>query len=133
MFVVILMVKKFLKKSLSINLKRFLYILLLIISTSAFATHNRAGEITFTHLTGLSYGVTVTTYTKADSPADRPKLEIFWGDGASLDSIPRISDVLLGNNIRKNVYYATHSYPGASPGPYIIKLFFSAPNYHVLI
>ena len=103
-------------------LKKLIYILLFLVSANAFATHNRAGEITFVHITGLTYGITITTYTKDSSPADRPKLEIRWGDNSPLDSIPRISDQLLGNDIKKNVYYEEHTYPGPSPSAYIISV-----------
>lgn len=98
------------------------YILLFFLSTSLFATHNRAGEITFTHVSGFTYEITVVTYVKESSPAERPELEIFWGDGTSLDSLPRISSISLGNDIEKNVYRDRHTYPGASPVPYIIKV-----------
>ncbi|MBL4670533.1 MAG: hypothetical protein JKY30_14910, partial [Flavobacteriales bacterium] len=103
-------------------LKKSVLILFLLVSANIFATHNRAGEITYAHISGLTYGITVTTYTKADSPADRPNLEIFWGDGTSLDSIPRVSELLIGNNIKKNVYFEEHTYPTASPSPYIIRI-----------
>ncbi len=103
-------------------LKKLTYILLFLVSANTFATHNRAGEITFTHISGLTYGITVTTYTKDSSPADRPKLEIRWGDSSPLDSIPRVFDLLLGNDIKKNVYYEEHTYPGPSPAPYIISV-----------
>ncbi len=103
-------------------IKKFVYILLFLISGSVFATHNRAGEITFTHYSGLTYEITVTTYTKDSSPADRPKLEIRWGDNSPLDSIERISAVLLGNDIKKNVYVGWHTYPSPSPFPYIISV-----------
>lgn len=105
-------------------LKKIVYILVFLLSTSAFATHNRAGEITFTHISGLTYEVTVTTYTKDSSPADRPELEIRWGDSSPLDSIPRVngSGQLLGNDIKKNVYRAQHTYPGPNPAPYTISI-----------
>jgi len=105
-------------------LKKVIYILFFLVSINAFATHNRAGEITFVHISGLTYGITVTTYTKDSSPADRPKLEIRWGDSSPLDSIPRTngSGTLLGNDIKKNVYYDEHTYPGPSPSPYIISV-----------
>ncbi|MCB0402335.1 MAG: gliding motility-associated C-terminal domain-containing protein [Flavobacteriales bacterium] len=103
-------------------MKRIVYILFLLFALPALATHNRAGEITFTHVTGLTYEITVTTYTKDSSPADRPKLEISWGDSSPLDSIDRISNIYLGNDIRKNVYVAQHTYPGASPIPYTISV-----------
>lgn len=103
-------------------MKKIIYILLLLFSVQAYATHNRAGEITYTHVSGLTYEITVTTYTKASSQADRPKIEIYWGDSTPLDSIDRISDVLLGNNIKKNVYIARHTYPGPNPTPYVIQV-----------
>ena len=103
-------------------LKKITCILLLLASANTYATHNRAGEITFSHISGLTYGITITTYTKDSSPADRPKLEIRWGDNSPLDSIPRISDQLLGNDIKKNIYYEEHTYPGPKPGPYIISV-----------
>lgn len=95
-----------------------------MLSANVFATHNRAGEITFSHVSGLTYEITVTTYTKDSSPADRPKLEIRWGDNSPLDSIPRVNGngTILGNDIKKNVYVAQHTYPGASPSPYIISV-----------
>lgn len=103
-------------------MKKLIYIAFILFSVKAYATHNRAGEITYRHITGLTYEITVTTYTKDSSPADRPKLEIYWGDNTPLDSIDRISDVLLGNDIKKNVYIAQHTYPVASPSPYVIRV-----------
>tara|TARA_R110001592_G_scaffold325782_4_gene606140 strand:+ start:22831 stop:25458 length:2628 start_codon:yes stop_codon:yes gene_type:complete len=93
----------------------------------AFATHNRAGEITYEHLGGLKYRVTIVTYTKISAPADRDSLELNWGDGSPLESIPRTekNDALYGNrDIRRNTYTATHTYTGA--GNY--KLSFNDPN-----
>lgn len=93
-----------------------------LVTTQAFATHNRAGEIAFKHISGFTYEITVVTYVKESSPADRPNLEIYWGDGTSLDSINRISETSLGGDIKKNVYVENHTYPGASPIPYIIRV-----------
>lgn len=103
-------------------MKRLLYILFFLASLPALATHNRAGEITYKHVSGFTYEVTVVTYVKESSPAERPNLEIFWGDGTSLDSIPRIASVSLGNDIEKNIYKDQHTYPGASPLPYTIRI-----------
>ena len=107
-------------------LKKVLYILFLFISIKTFATHNRAGEITYVHITGSQYKITITTYTKDSSPADRNDLAIRWGDNTPLDSIPRLSKVLLGNDINKNVYEGTHTYPGPNPSPY--KIIVEDPN-----
>ena len=103
-------------------IKNIVIILFILVSVNVFATHNRAGEITFTHFSGLTYEVTVVTYVKESSTAERPNLGIFWGDGTSLDSIERVSQISLGNDIEKNTYIAKHTYPGASPNPYLIRV-----------
>lgn len=103
-------------------MKKLIPIFLLIVSSNIFATHNRAGEITYTHVSGLTYQITVTTYTKDSSPADRPSLGIKWGDSSPLDSVDRISKILLGGDINKNVYIGEHTYPGPSPIPYLISI-----------
>ncbi|MCH1587933.1 MAG: hypothetical protein L7S02_01905, partial [Flavobacteriales bacterium] len=89
----------------------------------AHATHNRAGEITYTHLQGLTYEVVITTYTKADALADRPFLKLRWGDeiGPALDSLTR--ELPLGQlpgNVQVNVYRGTHTYGG--PGAYELSV-----------
>ena len=63
--------------------------LFLIVFSGAFsfvyATHNRAGEITYEQIGDLTIRVTITTYTKTSSfSADRDSLEIFWGDSTSM-------------------------------------------------
>lgn len=84
----------------------------LITQLQLFATHNRAGEITFRHLGGYNYEVTVVTFTYTLSYADRPELEVYWGDGLS-DIIPRVDTLLLPDFYRKNTYISTHNFPGA--------------------
>ncbi|MCC7332676.1 MAG: gliding motility-associated C-terminal domain-containing protein [Flavobacteriales bacterium] len=102
--------------------KILLNILIFFLPLSIFATHNRAGEITFKHISGFTYEITVITYVKESSPADRPELEIYWGDGTPLDTINRISEISLGSDIKKNTYSENHTYPGASPIPYTIRI-----------
>ena len=83
------------------------------------ATHNRAGEITYTHVQGLTYEVVITTYTKSSALADRPWLFISWGDeiGDGLDSLARELPVtMMPGDIQKNIYRGTHTYGG--PGIY---------------
>ena len=46
----------------------------LVVPKNAHGTHNRAGEITYSHVQGLTYEVVITTYTKASALADRPWL-----------------------------------------------------------
>ena len=87
-------------------------LLLLLASFTANATHNRAGEITYRKIANLLYEVKIVTYTKTSSPADRPELEFWWGDG-SRDTIPRQSiDFNVGPDIQRNIYVGVHTYPG---------------------
>ncbi len=101
-------------------MKRWLIGLFFVfMSVHVFATHERAGEIIYRHLNGLTYEITLITYTYTLSPADRDDLEVFWGDGTS-DFIKRTSKVNLGNEVQKNTYIAKHTFP--SMGNYVISM-----------
>ncbi len=92
-------------------------ICLFINNLTSLATHNRAGEITFRHISGLTYEFTITTYTYTPSAANRSELTIEWGDNSS--SIAPMADgypIFLPGYYRHNVYKATHTFPG--PGIY---------------
>jgi len=98
------------------------HILLLIIGllpVLVFATHNRGGEITYRHISGLTYEFTITTCTDEgpNSQADRDELYILFGDGEG-DTIPRVSETSLILDHKKNVYIGQHTY--TSPGSYTI-------------
>ena len=95
----------------------------LIAATTVNATHNRAGEITYVQLSDLTYQITITTFTYTKSKADRPQLDAEWGDNTT-STINRISETILPNYYKKNVYVATHTYPG--PGVY--KIVMQDPN-----
>ncbi len=97
--------------------------LLLLGFGSARATHNRAGEITYVQLSDLSFEITITTYTYTLSFADRPQLEIEWGDN-STSVADRVSILFLPNYYKRNVYKINHTYPG--PGVY--KIVVQDPN-----
>ena len=95
-----------------------------------FATHQRAGEITYKAISELKYEFTIVTYTYTPSPADRPELTIRWGDGTS-GVIPRTQKINLPNNISRNVYAgAIHIYPGQ--GTYTVSVEDPNRNYGVL-
>jgi gliding motility-associated-like protein len=99
--------------------KRFIILILVTLASSnhSFATHNRAGEITYRQLSALTYEFTVTTFTYSLSPADRPELNVEWGDNTF--SVAARKDVFsLPNFYRKNVYVVNHTFPG--PGVYTI-------------
>lgn len=107
-------------------------ICMLLMQLSAFATHNRAGEITYRWISGLKYEITITTYTKASSQADRCELTVFFGDGdsavfyrsngpAGVCDAPATMGVVIGNDTKENVYIGEHTYPG--DGNYWISMF----------
>ena len=102
--------------------RSLLFLTLLNIPVLLFATHQRAAEITFRHISGLTYEVTLISYTNTLSPVNNARnyLEISWGDGTS-DLIPRVQFVFLPDTIRYNKYLGQHTYAGPSSSPYIIS------------
>ena len=81
------------------------------------ATHNRAGEITYVQLSDLTFEITLTTFTYTLSFADRPTLDVEWGDNST--STAKRSDIkILPNYYQRNIYKIAHTYPG--PGIYRI-------------
>lgn len=108
---------------------KLLSIILILFSLSSWATHNRAGEIRYRHISGFTYEITMVTYTYTLSQADRPELEVQWGDGTS-SIVPRISKIELAYDYyNKNTYVGTHTFPG--PGIYKITMEDQNRNYGV--
>ncbi|MDR3048044.1 MAG: hypothetical protein LBU51_10655, partial [Bacteroidales bacterium] len=107
-----------------VSMRKYLLVLLILVCCSAgYATHQRAGEITYVHQDGLSYLFTITTYTYTNSPADRPEIDVYWGDG-SFSTIERSVSTELGNEIKLNQYVMAHTFP--AQGTYHIT--FEDPN-----
>jgi len=96
---------------------------LILLWNAGFATHQRAGEITYKHIRDLTYEFTIITYTYTPSPADRPTIEISWGDNTK-STVQRKSKIDTVQNISKNEYVATHTYPSAD----IYSVTFEDPN-----
>lgn len=97
--------------------KSLIFILALFLLTDLYATHNRAGEITYKQISDLTYEITITTFTYTLSFADRPQLEVNWGDNTS-SIADRESILYLPNYYKRNIYRINHTYPG--PGVYRI-------------
>jgi gliding motility-associated-like protein len=109
----------------------FISVFYFLAMANVFATHNRAGEITYRRIfdannpNSFKYEATVVTYTRlpANQIPDRCELEILWGDGA-VDTIQRTNGVSISScphageqvaaDIKKNIYIGTHTYAGAS-------------------
>ncbi len=102
-------------------------------SFSALATHQRAAEITYKHLNGLTYEFTVIMYTKTSSPADdsRVVMPIYWGDDTG-DEIERIyfAPIPEVNDISLNIYKGNHTFPG--PARYTVSVEDPNRNFGVL-
>ena len=98
-----------------------LLVFMLFTLNQLFATHQRAAEITYKWLGGLTYEFTITMYTYTPSPADddRVFLPIKWGDN-TIDDIPRITFRALPDNYTLNVYRMNHTFPAA--GNYTISV-----------
>ncbi len=111
-------------KNMIINLRKFLtFIFVFLFAIECFATHNRAGEIVYEHISGYTYKIIVYTYCYTGTQADRNALEVDCGDGKTI-TVERISQVLLSKDLRKNIYTGTHTYSG--PGTYV--LYMEDPN-----
>lgn len=110
----------------------------------SFATHNRAGEITYRQLGSSIFTLefTITTYTNVgpNITADRCYDTLYFGDGQNFVA-PRINGpsgscgpgVTMGevivpaissNGIKKNIYKCTHTYSGAG----IYTAYMTDPN-----
>lgn len=113
------------------KLRFFLFLFfLLTISKCIYATHNRAGEITYEWIgastSDLKYRITITTYTKRSSiNVDRPRLDsVYLGDSPNAVIFYRSSQIFLPDDITKNVYFYDHTYAGNGN----FKIYFTDPN-----
>lgn len=104
----------------SFTKKILLVVIIIFIARISYATHNRAGEITYRHLGGLTFEFTITTYTYKPSLANRTSLPINWGDGTSQEVPLAKPPESLPNDYLKNTYIAEHTYP--STGVYEILM-----------
>jgi gliding motility-associated-like protein len=115
-------------------------VFILVLYTRTYATHERAGEITYKHISGNTYEITVTTYTKESSAgADRCQLDVyitdqksgigdtltFYRNNGSTVNIDNNSTCPyygepLGNDTKKNTYVGTYTFGNA--GNYIIAM-----------
>ena len=109
-----------------------LVFVLLASFSNTFATHNRAGEISYQHIPGTArtYKITVTTYTNTNQTSyDLCELKVYFGDTDSAMA-PRVNgpstDICSANGemvaiyTKKNIYETVHTYPG--DGNYIIHM-----------
>ena len=123
-------------------MKRFFYILVfLFICTVGHATHNRAGQLLYRHISGYTYEFTQVHFFFTPSPATGQRiqtgLDISWGDNTTSrircidNSDPRCVEIeILPDNYTKVVFREIHHFPG--PGTYIIVVEDKNRNANVL-
>lgn len=131
-------------------MKRLLVLILILFSVYGFATHNRAGEITYKRIAPFTqnipgvgtfpvytYSITLTKYTDSGSNiADRCVDTIYFGDGqrgianringtsSFCNCNGPCGEIIIneGNyTVKKNIYTIVHTYP--SSGSYLIHSF----------
>ncbi|HEY6159738.1 MAG TPA: hypothetical protein VI112_00905, partial [Bacteroidia bacterium] len=113
-------------------MKKILFVSFLFCSvTPVMATHNLSGDIAYRWISGNTYEITVHTFTKLSSPADRCELTLYFGDGDSalmhrmngpqtICMAPDFDGVPYNANVKYNVYQVNHTYPG--PGNYHLTM-----------
>ena len=100
-------------------LKR-IFLINLLFPLFLYASHNRGGEITYEHIGGLTYSITIKTCTDpgigGNQNPDREELIIDFDLGTSYavsDTFQRTSQQLVGQ-FKENEYVGTHTF--SSPG-----------------
>ena len=93
---------------------RLLTVLFFLIALFAKADHYYGGYITYKHLGGYTYKVSVVTYADNDLVnSDRDSIEVIWGDGAE-EYLQRVNNVGNGETVfpgvKKNIYEGEHTY-----------------------
>ena len=77
-------------------MKKTLCLCFLLLPLLTLATHNRSGEITYRQTGVNTIELTITTYTKISPPsiqADRPNLQVQWGDGTPEETDEACGDI----------------------------------------
>lgn len=109
---------------------KFMTLVFVFLACTSFATHYLASDISYTHLSGLTYGITIRIYNNTyNTTADRCEITIHFGDGDTL-IVPRVNGgtslcppahdgIMIATNVKESIYYTTHTYPG--PGTYFVS------------
>jgi gliding motility-associated-like protein len=109
---------------LNCNIRYYTLLLFLLACQAVFASHYRAGEITYEQINGRLYRITAITYTDPNSPANEftTSITISWGDGQSQSVLRTSLDKTITNNNTawQNIYVAEHQY--SSDGLFLVSL-----------
>lgn len=100
-------------------LKTFSFLFFTLFMLAVNATHNRAGEITFRHISGLTYEASFVIYSDPASPAStRTEIEVCWGDEGecnqnTLTRLNTRTETQLSPKVQRNEWKARHTYNGS--------------------
>ena len=104
----------------------FIFLIFSFAANIAFATHQRAAEITYRHVEGLTYEFTIAMFTYTPSPADdsRGYMPIYWGDetGEELKRVePDGPKPIIGVvDVSFMSFVGVHTFP--APGTYTVSV-----------
>src|ERR1700741_1312168 len=111
--------------------KTILFILLLnTFALNANATHIRAGELSYKHLSGNTYEVTFNQYAKTSRAVPRDYLSIKWGDNTS-GTIPLKNTILnVSSDTELRIFKTVHSF--STTGNSTVSVFDENRNANIL-
>lgn len=102
-------------------MKKLCLLLFLLQGLFLHATHNRAGEITYKHVSGLTYEFTFTIYADPTLPAfQRRLIEVNWGDNTGRDSVTQTRVIPITTNVSRRDFVSRHTFP--APGNYTVSI-----------
>lgn len=93
---------------------RVLFVLLLLLALNVKGDHYYGGYISYNHISGFKYEVTVVTYAdNSKVNSDRDSVTVIWGDGTE-EYVQRTNNNGNGETvfpgIKKNIYKGEHKY-----------------------
>jgi hypothetical protein len=94
--------------------KFLVYLLLLLLPVSSFATHIKAGDIVIERVSAtdfLTYRFKLSLYTNTVSTVEQSEATLSFGDGTSATN-PRLSKTDVGNSTALNTFEFIHTYNG---------------------
>ena len=93
------------------NMKTYLFLIALLFNMTVYATDFRAGEITYKHVSGLTYEFKINIYTDSSSSA-ADSLTLYFGDGTSVITSDSGFHYILDSTIICRSFIGTHTYAG---------------------
>lgn len=101
----------------------FLLPLFILCFSTAYATHQKGGYITYTHQEGKTYTIILTSYASGESPVVFGNGVLDFGDGSSLEintlDESQVKSTSISESVIKHEVEVEHTFP--SNGTYVIS------------